>query len=206
MTTIQVHRNGPLTVLPQFVEKQYGLHWKNINGACLFTQLAYIAAAACKTTPQKIANKINKWAVNNNIYVEPRGWTLEQTINAYEVACGLIVSVEAVNVADVPHMLNCGRPMVMIVSSHERIRTRCARTSDGILPRERVQTSCGRHDSCTCFHTLLVVGYDEMFSHLIVRETRSKYGGIRGYMKVPYDELVAHPAKVAVFLAVNVRQ
>lgn len=183
---------GPLTIIPSLIQKEFGLHFKDLRGACLASQFIFTLSDIAKISPQDLVDAVN-------IAGDFKGVTFEKLFaklnkkpiklkNGKTITFDL--SLETFDVDEAIAQVQQGQPVVTVVSANlaGRIDALGFR-KDGIL-KSAEGTSLNKAGGY--YHALLMVGYDSKEKTVIFREMRNNYG-FKGFAKIPLKEIKKHP-------------
>lgn len=213
-----VHRNvdRTLTVLPGLVQYAREFELKTPLSSCLFIQALHTMAAVSGIPANAIASQLKIRVPDET------GHTLEEIFNLvhetpikyqgkrYKFTLGVDTYP---NIDRALEAVSEGQPVVAIIHVFEDLQkalfdlesdykfTRGALTKGIVLPPDMRPIRYSGH----LYHTLLIIGYDSAHDHVIMRETRAKYG-FGGYAKVPKSLLKKYPKLVRKYLGVTVEK
>lgn len=182
-----VHVNGPLSVITDLVQKEFGLKFTNIYGGCLVTQFIYTLSTIANIPPQDFA------AFIDDEYVGSSGTTFEWLFNRFDntdVQLGdrvyrFNLDLEKPSIKDAIKLVKTGQPVVAIISAFLANEfDDDTHIANGILDSSKALSFSNRlSNSDDHYHALLLIGYDERDKMLIFRESRHRYA-YKGYIKI----------------------
>lgn len=211
-----VHFNVDKTlyVIPTLLQKEFGLKFPSLEGACLASQMVFSMSAVSGIPPEQLA------AAAKRLRGSIEGTTLSALFNIFNNRPikidnkTIIFNLSTKIYDDVDEALQDvqrGQPVVMVVSAHSEIywgvhgleRPISHKEEVGIAEIKKKYFRYEKLDPTTDItHAYLIIGYDKPYDHMIVREMRSKYG-FKGYAKIPTN-LLRQNKRAAKFIAIVV--
>lgn len=187
-----VHVKGPLSVITDLVQREFGLNFTRIYGGCLVTQFIYTLSTIANIPPQHFATFLD------DEYVGSSGTTFEWLFDRFDntdVQLGKRVyrfnlDLEKPSIKEAIELVRTGQPVVAIISaSIANDIDEYSNIVDGILDSDKAthprNTLAKSGDQ---YHALLLIGYDSQDQMLIFRESRHRYA-LKGYIKIREKDL-----------------
>lgn len=180
---LPVHTNGPLTVLPSFIQKLEdwaveGRVGPAVHGACLILQMAFIVQAATGTSVNELFSRFEAQ------HISLQGITLERIAEEYQAVCGRAIgAVRVRSIEAAVKRLKKGATIVGIIASCD-----FDPHLDGVVPDSDIIDALDPVEQ-PFRHSLLMVGVDEQAECVILRETRPMYTPFDGLMKINMSAL-----------------
>lgn len=179
--SVQVHRNGPLVILPQFFKKEgWGVSRDSrIYGGCLIMQVIYAVGAHTGLQESKLFEPFLQLG-----YVPTHGISLGEIAEVLQKALPAGYTITAKRHSTVDQAIAAlqeGKTTIAIYNSNSMLSPEAARddtytVSNHLIENaEPVLTKKGKPVS-PYMHTLMIVGYDAKEGTIILRESRPEYG------------------------------
>lgn len=196
MKTAAVYRNGPLVVLPAFIEEQFGLKFNNVYGSCLVSHVLFGIAAVTDIPIVTVNKAFNKhWKT----YVGSRGMTLEQIAAPVEKGLGVKLSCLRHDTIDSAlSAMEQGHIVLSIINVDDDIDFYYSDNS--ILESAAIKAAKHRFTRCVAeddfLHSFMLIGHDKHEGTVLLRDIRSSYS-YKGYGKIKHKALKKHPHAMA---------
>lgn len=204
---LPVHHNGPLTILPQYVQKEFGvprlgLAVEHGGMMCLFSNVAFALSffrgKSVKKTAKKVAKCLDRQALLNS---DDGGVTLGDLARAIRNAYNIEMYAERIKLEDVGNRISQGIPVLSIAGGGDFHRLDYG---NGFVKEAEVQAASSvlsRARDGGYLHSFTTIGVDRDDHLLILRDSRDNYS-FKGYMKVPMSYLYDRP-ETMVFVALR---
>lgn len=197
MKTAAVYRKDSLTVLPHLIQKEFGLSFDTISGACMVANVCFGVNAVTGIPLETMTTAINKRIKG---YVSSRGLTLAEIAAPFKKE--LSIELGAVRHDTINSALNAmkqGRIVIAVIDSEDYIDFGYGTNGTGILKDGHIRRAGGFKDGVrfgAYLHSLMLIGHDEKEKTVLFRDIRSRYG-FKGYGKINHNMLMDYPHALA---------
>lgn len=195
MAGLYVSQNQRLFVLGDLIEKEFGVHFKDLAGGCLASQFLFTLSAISGIKPQALVDKVK-------VKGEWNGTTLQALFKLYDNkdiklpdgrSVKFKLSVESYTTAEAVAAVKSGQPVVAVVPSYLASGVDWKLPKSKILQKDDVR-AYGDVNNHNQFHAWLLIGYDADEKTLIFREARDQYAA-GGYIKIRERDIKANTIK-----------
>lgn len=201
---VWINTDKKLHVISGLVEKEFGLHFKNIRGGCFVSQIVFSLAHSANIPYGPLVSHVNESDLRGPL----AGVTLEQLFDVFnhkpikiskKKTLSFDLSVETHTLDGAINEVKGGQPVIFIVSrsiqdrfDNTKYYSYCpdTRQPDGIADLNSNTMSKDVSDQST-WHAYMLIGYDED-GLLIIRDMRSIYS-YNGYIKAKVSQLQTNP-------------